>query len=792
MKASELLMKASELLKRYAVGERNFQRVNLGGQSFKGQNLSGADFSGADFSEADIRGANFTDANLFRANLRKTRIDERTKLDRKWRKVWEIVNQGASVQNLRGADLSGADLSGADLSEANIRSTNFTNANLRGAKFCGAQCGLQKRWVILLLILSWLLAGISGFSSLMAAYLFRQSLDWLLVGFLILIICQGIKVVAVVIAIAIAGVVAFTVIFSGVGVLAFAVGLAGAGTLELAETIVKQGKEVLVASSELATAVAVAGAAVIGLAVVVAVAEAIAGTVGLAVAGILAVERAFVAAQVFLVTVVEDGVEAEAGIVVKAVVVAGVGVYIGWLAMKENKKDAWVRSCAIAFATIGGTSFQRANLTDADFTGAKLKSTDLRKATLTRVHWYGAKMLNRVRPGESYLKNQLLRQLLITGKGQDQNFDRLDLRGVNLQKANLENASFIDADFYQANLKGGNLKGAKLVRANLEQADLTDACLTGACIQDWSVARSTKLNGVKCKYIFMKFIDGDKRDQMPPKGEFKDGEFILFVRSILDTLDLYHEQDVNPRAAVIVLRSLVDDYQEPLEIVGLERRGNGIIIKLKTSEFANQEQLKQEYYSRYSQTLTLSMTDPEKILPSNEVLEAKVTELVEDVNKRPTTSIKYLYNEGLIFTGESPKVNIDQSKHQSINTGGGNIDARGTVAFNLADTISQVTATFNELPASTESEKPGIKELLTQLQDAIAADEDLNDEDKAEALEQVKSLAVAGKNRSDEGMKKQAKSAITMLKGIDSVKSARSSLVLTSIAPDKLVSCKLD
>lgn len=87
-------MKASEVLKRCAAGERNFQRLNLRGQSFKNQDLSGADFS-----------------------------------------------------------------------EADIRSANFTGANLSGANFTGTKCGLQRRWQILLVIISIFIAAISVWGS---------------------------------------------------------------------------------------------------------------------------------------------------------------------------------------------------------------------------------------------------------------------------------------------------------------------------------------------------------------------------------------------------------------------------------------------------------------------------------------------------------------------------------------------------------------------------------------------------------------------------------------------------
>ena len=94
------------------------------------------------------------------------------------------------------------------------------------------------------------------------------------------------------------------------------------------------------------------------------------------------------------------------------------------------------------------------------------------------------------------------------------------------------------------------------------------------------------------------------------------------------------------------------------------------------------------------------------------------------------------------------------------------INAEGAAAFSLGDISGTVANTINQLPSfDNEPHKQELKELLTQLQTAVN-ETDLDDEDQQETLEQINAIASALTNSQDAAMKKSAKKAMRVLRGI--------------------------
>ena len=108
---------------------------------------------------------------------------------------------------------------------------------------------------------------------------------------------------------------------------------------------------------------------------------------------------------------------------------------------------------------LNGEGGSRANLRDADLSGADLSGANLRDADLS-----GANL-------------------------RDANLRGADLSGANLRDADLSGADLSFANLSNANLRGANLRGADLSGANLSCANLSNANLSGASMDQmiWDI-----------------------------------------------------------------------------------------------------------------------------------------------------------------------------------------------------------------------------------------------------------------------------------------------------------------
>ncbi|NES24226.1 MAG: pentapeptide repeat-containing protein, partial [Symploca sp. SIO3E6] len=572
--------------------------------------------------------------------------------------------------NIRGQSFKKTDLSGADFSEADIRGADFTNAYLKDAKFCGAKAGLQRRWVVALLVTSFSLSGLLGFLLGLVGYFVASPVDPTVLtkvsdlfneltllkslsisGFLIVVIVLFFIIAIRKSLMASLGTVAVT--FTLTVTVTFAVNVAGV----IAVIVVVAIAVAVIFAGTVTSIVAIAGTGTEIIAIIVAVAVAVAASVVFSKADSAAIFFAFAGFVDFVFMVFS--------------------AYIGWRVLAKEK-HIFIRRISVAFAAIGGTSFRYANLTDADFSQARLKSTDFRQANLTRTCFRQAKKLDRIRSGTTYLRSTRVRQLLITGEGQHQNFSGQSLRGVNLQGANLADTIFVSTDLSEANLQDADLSRAILVQTQLDETDLTGATLTGATIEDWGITSHTQLQRVRCRYVFMRLPtkEDENRRRKPDnwEEEFKDGDFADFIKPIVDTLDLYHNQGVDPRAIAISLKQLAEDNPEAeLKVVAMEKRGeNNLLVRMLTAPGADHSRLSAEYKNKYNQLKKLTKQQKELLAERDGHISSlkNTVNMLENIAQtaveRPSFYAQTYNNQGDTMPDKSTNISINNVTDSSI------------------------------------------------------------------------------------------------------------------------------
>ncbi|CDN14619.1 MAG: pentapeptide repeat-containing protein [Richelia sp.] len=438
----------------------------------------------------------------------------------------------------RGKSFQGQDLTGMDFSGADIRGTDFSGAILRDTNFSRAKAGLQRRWAIILFLFSLLL---STFSGLLAA------IGGALIGFLwinetrpqenVYVAFASLIVLLIFFAIAIGRGISNACIFLAVAVAATVVAAVGwAGIVAVSWTGITLTQSGAMATAQVVAVVVTGAVGLLAAAfstVVVTATAAVAGNI----AGLIAVAMTISAAGAVggAVSVMAASVDtipalAAGGVAILLIMIAA---WVSSRALFGDYKQRWINDVAIAVTTKYGTNFYRADLTDADFTQAQLKNTNLNQAIITRTCWFKVKNLHGASVKATYLENLQLRELLITKDLHNQIYDGWNLQGVNLQGANLQDASLISSNLRDSNLQGAELSRAKLVETQLDKTNFGGANLTGAYIQDWGITPETNLNGVQCEYVFMRVPTTENPNpcRQPNNWEktFSPGEFSRFI-----------------------------------------------------------------------------------------------------------------------------------------------------------------------------------------------------------------------------------------------------------------------
>jgi uncharacterized protein YjbI with pentapeptide repeats len=687
---------------------------------------------------------------------------------------WRKQNPNAKI-NLRGQSFKGKNLSKVNLSHADIQGANFTNAKLIGANFSGAKAGLQRRWTIswlamslLLLFLSALIAVLCGayleallfvpFSLPNIPNIFSGGVILLIyILFLISFFHSKLKKSIIIAAVLIITYISIAIV--GTYLIGKTITVVGDITKLSASATFVNGKPVVknpimggisgIASTSLASSVFAISVftpifitaiviSIIGLGITEVILE-------VSITFIIIPLIFFAGNQAFHARKITDIVgfltQYLGGYIASNLTPNNYKLFSNAYAFVHSPKDLHVitklitltiillsafmaketllrnrdyilfRKVIIAVTATGGTNFNRADLTDANFTYAKLKSTNFRRAILTRSRWYQAKGLEYIRPGTTYLEKASVQLLVITGNGQNKIFENFDLQGINLESAKLSDANFIGANLNKANLQNADLSKANLKQAQLDQVNLTGACLTGACIENWNINSSTNLDDVVCDYVYLR---ENQQERRPHSGTFKPGDLAKLVQDSLNTVDLIFKKGVDWKAFTYSFQKIqIENVGVPLAIQSIEDKGDEVVlIKVSVSQDIDKGKLCNDFWKGYEF--------------AKEELKSSYKSRIEDKEKE-INRLFYLVNQLQNQLSEVPKLMSEAKKEYNFHAPIGSVENQGHIASsgnqnNIGNAAGEAQAEMksiqhNYTPKQTLAEAEAeIQQLLKQLE----------------------------------------------------------------------------
>lgn len=208
----------------------------------------------------------------------------------------------------------------------------------------------------------------------------------------------------------------------------------------------------------------------------------------------------------------------------------------------------------INFASFGGTSFEKSNLTNANFECVEFLFTNFNKASTDRANFYKSKGLETSKLDGTILLDADVRDLLV-GERIIEEYTGKSLRGAYLKgRKDLKRIDFSECDFTDASLDAADLSHSNLSRVCIVRATLRNTILTGACIEDWNYNSQTTLESTVCQYIFFKYNYSTKKfnDRCPndPDIFYSENEFSILFQKSLEAIDLIFRNSIDTSSNV--------------------------------------------------------------------------------------------------------------------------------------------------------------------------------------------------------------------------------------------------
>lgn len=469
-------------------------------------------------------------------------------------------------EDLRGQKFIGEDLSGTDFSECDIRGANFKNANLTGVNFSKARSGLTNVGMIYSIALIIMCIGLSQY---IAIYTFTDILDLLNNKNLQEILYSILSIV-------------LPFIYFQIAALK--------NNLSLAISIILISVVLAILITHDIAIVAAILLLLLGFCLI---------SVGFAL-GIAITSKIYVSIFISVASslILGSQINNNLGIVLPTVILTFVGSYAGYYGIEENPDNNWIKQTALPLSNMWGTLFFKSNLTQANFTNSRLPNTNFTGATTTLTCWKKCHKIKYSTLGKSPLSNRKIRELLVTGNGENQDFYKAELKDLDLNNANFKRANLKEADLSGATLKNADLRNANLTEVNAINTDLTRVNLTGACIESWNIDHRTILNDIICQYIYLL---ADERERRPLSRDFQPGEFTKLFKEVFDTIEFILHDGVDWKAFVSAFKKVQVQHEEtPLEIESIENKGDRmVVIQIRVSPDTNKAKIEQDLWQNY-------------------------------------------------------------------------------------------------------------------------------------------------------------------------------------------------